>query len=211
MIQVVVADDHHLVRDGVRRVLEIHGISVVGEAEDGAAAVSEVARLRPDVAVLDVSLPVHDGFIAAREIVEHFPETRVVFLSLFDDDRTLRNAAAAGGKAYVVKSETSATLVNAVRAVAADEDLLGQYRSASGTDALSLLTRRELEVLRLASSGASTAEIARSLYVSYKTAKNHLASIYDKLGVHGRTEAIVAGVRLGLVHLAHPSLRALPD
>lgn len=204
MITVMLVDDHPFLRAGIRRGIESADLSVVGETGDGAAVVADVARLRPDVVVMDVSLPHHSGIDLARLLTKECPATKIIMFSMFDDRATIAASAAAGAVGYLVKDCSLDALVHAVRAVVDGVDLLAGDRRdtpARGCGTPGLLSDREVEVLQMVASGASTSEVAAALYLSGKTVKNHLAAIFDKLAVRDRTQAVVAGFRLGLVSL----------
>lgn len=204
MITVMLVDDHPFLREGVRRGIESADLSIVGETGDGAAVIAEAVRLCPDVVVMDVSLPHHSGIDLARELAKECPRTKIVMFSMFDDRATIAASAEAGAVGYFVKDCSLDSLASAVRAVAQGADLLeGDRRHApkNGTRTSAHLSDREVEVLQMVASGASTSEVAAALYLSGKTVKNHLAAIFDKLGVRDRTQAVVAGFRLGLVSL----------
>jgi two-component system, NarL family, response regulator DegU len=203
MVRVLLADDHTVLREGLRRSLEAAGLKVVGEVGDGVEVLRAAERLLPDVILMDVSLPGQDGIEAAIQLRESLPEIRVVMLTMYADSRTLRDASRAGAVGYLVKDCTTSEIVDAVRAAAS-----GQMVRISSTSfplhaprERGQLSERELEVLQLLGEGASTTEIAQRLYVSAKTVKNHLGSIYEKLDAHDRTQAVLRGLRLGLIRL----------
>ncbi|HLI15244.1 MAG TPA: response regulator transcription factor [Acidimicrobiales bacterium] len=203
MTRLLLAEDHTVVREALRASLQEAGFEVVGAVGDGVAAVSCALATLPDVVLMDVSLPASDGISATRELTARVPAVRVVVLTMFDDDETRQRAADAGAAGYLVKDCPMSRLVAVVRSVAEGATGLPASSWARGDRGSRRheLTRREIEVLRLAGAGASTAEIARHLFVSARTAKNHLASIYSKLGVRDRTQAVLAGLRLGIVEL----------
>ena len=207
-LRVLLADDHTVLRDGLRRSLEAYGLDVVGEASDGAEAVELAAQLLPDVVLMDVSLPVQDGVEATRQLRARAPGVAVVMLTMFADGATLREALRAGAVGYLVKDCTTAEIVDTVTAVAAGETVLSAElaqsflaadRGRGTTD--HALTPREVEVLRILAAGASTSQVASELYISAKTVKNHLAHIYKKLDAMDRTQAVLQAVRLGIVRL----------
>lgn len=207
-LRVLLADDHTVLRDGLRRSLEAYGLEVVGEASDGAEAVELAEQLLPDVVLMDVSLPVQDGVEATRQLRARAPGIAVVMLTMFADGATLREALGAGAVGYLVKDCTTAEIVDTVSAVAAGETVLSAElaksflaadRGRGTTD--HALTRREVEVLRILAAGASTSQVASELYISAKTVKNHLAHIYKKLDAMDRTQAVLQAVRLGIVRL----------
>ncbi|HEY7136962.1 MAG TPA: response regulator transcription factor [Acidimicrobiia bacterium] len=211
MTTVVLADDHQLLRQAVRRALEDAGFAVLGEAGDGEEASNLAGRLQPDVVVMDVTMPVLDGIRATRRIRELAPGARVVMLTMHGEESLLADAIDAGASAFLTKDCSLQEVVKAVRS-AADGDvmlspdlaasLLDQFRDpAADTPAPSPLTKREEEILQLVADGRSTTEVARELFISAKTVKNHLASIYVKLDARDRTQAVLSGVRMGIVHL----------
>ena len=207
-VRVVLADDHTVLREGLRRSLEASGVEVVGEAADGAEAVAVTERVRPDVVLMDVSLPVQDGIEATRQLRERIPAVAVVMLTMFADGATLREALGAGAVGYLVKDCTTAEIVGTLDAVASGETALSPELARSFLAAATheeapdhALTRREVEVLEQLARGASTAQVAAELFISAKTVKNHLAHIYDKLDAQDRTQAILQAVRLGIIRL----------
>jgi DNA-binding NarL/FixJ family response regulator len=211
MTTVLLADDHQLLRQAVRRALEDAGFDVAGEAGDGEEAASLAAHHQPDVVVMDVTMPVLDGIRATRRVRELAPSSRVVMLTMHGEESLLADAIDAGASAFLTKDCSLQEVVRAVRSAAEGEtmlspdlaaSLLGQFREppADGP-APSPLTKREEEILQLVADGRSTTEVARDLFISAKTVKNHLASIYVKLDARDRTQAVLSGVRMGIVHL----------
>ena len=218
-IRVVLADDHAIVREGVRLCLQGMGdIDVVGEAEDGNEAVRLVARLAPDVAVLDVSMPRLNGIEALRQIRRDHPATATVILSMHDNEAYVAQALRAGAAGYVLKRTAATELGRAIRAahngdvfldpgvtkrVVADYvQRLGPVDETSDPDPLDRLTAREREVLQLAAEGQTVRQIAEALVVSAKTAEHHRSSAMAKLGLHNQTELVKYAIRTGLVHIA---------
>lgn len=211
MVRVLLADDHAVLREGLRRCLEGAGLDVVGDVSDGAAAVRAVEELAPDVVLMDVSLPGIDGIEATRRMRARRPETAVVMLTMFADGTTLREAVRAGAMGYLVKDCGTEEIVDVIRQVATGQSALssgvaGSLLAAADADAESVLSRREVEVLQELAHGASTAEVAQRLYISLKTVKNHLSSIYEKLDARDRTQAVLAGQRLGIVRVPGPKV-----
>jgi DNA-binding NarL/FixJ family response regulator len=218
-IRVIIAEDHAVVREGTRQLLEREpDLEVVGEAADGAEAVALVERLRPDVAIMDISMPVMTGIEATQRIKASHPNTAVLILTAYDDDQYVFALLEAGAAGYLLKDVPSAEVVRAVRAVHAGEPVLhpaiarkvlgrfagppGQTRSAHiGHGGEALLTDREQEALRLAACGLSNAEISARMYLSIRTVQVHLTHIFHKLGVGSRTEAVIAGLKSGLLKL----------
>ena len=209
-LRVVLADDHPLFRHGLRQLLEqVGGHRVVAEAGDGEAALAAVGKYGPDVVVMDLTMPVLSGLEATRRVVRDHPRTAVLVLTMNEDDNTVFAALRAGARGYVLKGCESAEFLRAVRAVAAGEALFGPAVAARISGFLSggapgahvvfpELSDREREVLDALAAGRSNAEIAQRLYLSTKTVKNYITSIFDKLQVAGRAEAIVRAREAGL-------------
>lgn len=215
MIRVLLADDHTIVRQGVRMCLEAMGdISVVAEAEDGQAAVALALQLRPDVAVVDLTMPRLNGVEAIRQIKRDLPTCEVVVLSVHDSEAYIVQALRAGAAGYVLKRNAATELAEAIRAAASGQaylhpavarrvidDYLSRIRT-SETDFAEpheRLTPREREVLQLVAEGHSTRAIAGLLCLSTKTVEHHRASVMTKLGLHGQTELVKYAIRAGLV------------
>ena len=218
MKTVLIADDHQLLRQALRRALEDAGFRVVSEAGDGEEAVRLVALDRPDVVVMDVTMPVLDGIEATRRIHAATGDTRILVLTMHDEDALRVKALQAGAVGFLTKDCAMHEVVETVRRVAngdtvfspeiaaammAEFPAAGETYSNGRVDEVveSPLTKREREILQLVADGHSTAEIARSLFISAKTVKNHLASIYAKLDSRDRTQAVLSGMRLGIVQL----------
>ena len=218
MKTVVIADDHQLLRQALRRALEDAGFKVVSEAADGEEAVRLVALDRPDVVVMDVTMPVLDGIEATRRIHAATGETRVLVLTMHDEDALRVKALRAGAVGFLTKDCAMQEVVETVRRVADGDTVFSPEIAAAMMAEFPLttesfanghepdvvespLTKREREILQLVADGHSTAEIARSLFISAKTVKNHLASIYAKLDSRDRTQAVLSGMRLGIVQL----------
>jgi DNA-binding NarL/FixJ family response regulator len=206
----LLVDDHRMLRESLRRSLEASGLSVVAEAADGEEAVRLAVALEPAVALMDVSMPGMDGVEAARLIRAGAPRTRVVMLTMHADDEVLARALRAGADGYLVKDCSIEEVVATVTAVAAGETTVSAGLAASMLDevrrlavpaATELVTRREEEVLQLIADGYATSEVAERLYISQKTVKNHLASIYQKLDARDRTQAVLRAVRMGIIRL----------
>ena len=218
-IRLIIAEDHAVVREGTRQLLEREpDLEVVGEAADGAQAVALVERLRPDVAIMDISMPVMTGIEATRRIKASHPNTAILILTAYDDDQYVFALLEAGAAGYLLKDVPSAEVVRAVRSVHAGEPVLhpaiarkvlarfaGSAEQAEAArasdDGAQPLTDREQEVLQLAACGLSNAEISSRLYLSIRTVQVHLTHIFNKLGVGSRTEAVIAGLKSGLLKL----------
>jgi DNA-binding NarL/FixJ family response regulator len=209
-IRVVIADDHAVVRDGLRAVLAtIGGIEVVASAANGAEALKQVLAERPDVIVLDVSMPEHDGLSAAKEIARASPETGILMLTMHDDDETIRRAMQAGARGYLLKGADQAQVVRAIQTIASGDVVFGggvakqvlaatAGRAPTVIDAFPDLSSREREVLELLAAGLTSSAIAQRLVVAPKTVNNHLSSIFTKLGVANRTEAALLARKAGM-------------
>lgn len=219
MISVVVADDHPVVRAGLTALLSsLPDVEVVGVAASGHAALREVRAQRPDVAVLDLQMPGMDGFAATREITRAVPTVAVLVLTMFDDDESVFAAMRAGARGYIVKGAEQDEIARAIRAVAAGEAIFSAgvakhvLRFLSGppavdSDALPQLTARERDILDLLAGGLSNAAIADRLRVAPKTVANNLSSIFAKLQVADRSQAIVRARDAGLGHHKTPPRR----
>ena len=211
-IRLMLADDHRMLREGLRRSMTEEGFDVVGEASDGLEAVKLSEELSPDVILMDVTMPELDGVEAARRIHASQPEVRVVMLTMHADSDVVASAIRAGASGYLVKDCSTEEIASAVRlAVSGDTALSPQLASSMlhelrkldipTDDDERVITRREEEVLQLIADGCSTPEVAAKLFISQKTVKNHLASIYQKLDARDRTQAVVQAVRMGIIHL----------
>jgi len=210
---VVLADDHALVRQGFRRILEDEmDIEVIGEAGGGAEAVDLDQRLDPDVVVLDMNMPEINGLHAAIEILRRRPDRPILMLSMYDDVQYVRNALNAGIKGYILKNALETDLIRAVRAVAAGKRFLSPELAAAidGSPAtadtaederFAQLSAREIQVLRLIAMGRSNREIGKLLGVSANTVAVHRTNLMATLGVHKAAELVLIAVRKGLVNL----------
>jgi NarL family two-component system response regulator LiaR len=207
-IRVLLVDDHAVVREGLRTYLELQAdLVVVGEAADGAEAVRAAVRLRPDVILMDLVMPVLDGVGAMRELRRELPAARVIVLTSFTDEAQLLPAIQAGAAGYLLKNVQPHELHRAIRAAHAGEALLDPSVAArlvqaiaqpAGAPAPERLTPREREVLALIGRGFSNKRIARELGVAEKTVKTHVGHVLAKLGVSDRTQAALYAVREGL-------------
>lgn len=207
-IRILVVDDHFVVREGLRTFLDLQdGMEVVGEAADGQAALEEADRLRPDVILMDLAMPVLDGVGAMRELRRRRPEARVIVLTSYLDDDRLLPAIQAGAAGYLLKDGQPRELARAVRAAHAGEALLDPAVAArlvaaiaqAPADGGGALTARELEVLAHIGGGLSNKRIARELEISESTVKAHVGHVLAKLGVADRTQAALHAQRIGLV------------
>ena len=212
-ITVVLADDHAVLRSGLRSLLDAEpDIEVIGEAGDGDEAVALVRNLRPAVVVMDLSMPGKGGIAATREIVAGETETRVLVLTMHDDEQYLYHVLEAGGQGYVVKSSADTDLLSAIRTVAhggvfvyapAAAHILKGYVEASGmveSAKKADLTEREVEVLQLTAEGFTNQEIAEKLFLSRKTVDTYRSRLMDKLHLEHRSVLVRFALRRGLLH-----------
>jgi DNA-binding NarL/FixJ family response regulator len=212
-VRVLIADDQELVRTGFRMILKAEpDIDVVGEAADGAEAVELARRLRADVVLMDIRMPILDGLEATRRLLAASSETRVLILTTFDLNEYVYEALRAGASGFLLKDAPAAQLVTAVRVIANGEALIAPSITRrliaefarrpppnDKPERMQELTARELEVLRLVARGLSNAEIANELFVSDATVKTHVARILMKLDLRDRVQAVVAAYESGLV------------
>lgn len=218
MIRALLVDDQALFREGLRTLLDLQvDIEVVGEAKDGREAIELVARVAPDVVLMDMQMPVLDGVAATRDIRAKHPNTQVIVLTTFDDDEYVFEGLRAGAVGYLLKDVTSDRLAEAVRSAARGESFLEpsvaakvvaeftrlanapHARQRADQMLIEPLSNREFEILRLVATGASNKEIAATLVITEGTVKNHVTNILGKLGVRDRTQAALKAKELGLV------------
>jgi DNA-binding NarL/FixJ family response regulator len=215
-IRVLLVDDQELFREGLETLLSVHGdIEVVGQACNGREAVEVADRVRPDLVLMDVRMPVLDGVRATRLLVEALPKCKVIVLTTFDDDEYVFDALRAGAAGYLLKDVPSARLVEAIRATARGESILepsvaakviaeftrvsSLVPAAQMEQLVEPLSERELEILAVIARGASNKEIAEQLFIAEGTVKNHVTHILGKLGVRDRTQAALKARELGLL------------
>ncbi len=206
-LQILLADDHQMVREGLKMLLERAGFKVVGEASDGQEAVRRVRDLGPDVAVLDLAMPLLNGLDAAREIVRVAPRTRPILLTVHSEEPYVMKALRVGVKGYVLKTQAAPDLVQAINEVSRDRLYLSPGISRAVVEAYLAKTElppdplspREREVLQLVAEGKTTKEIARLLGVSVKTAENHRTRILAKLDIHETAGLVRYAIRRGLI------------
>jgi DNA-binding NarL/FixJ family response regulator len=205
-ITVLLADDHSLVRKGFRRLLEDEpGIQVVGEASDGSEAIHIAQELKPQVIVMDMSMPGLNGIQACVEILKVLPKTAILMLSMYSEEAQVRNAIKAGAKGYVLKNAVDVDLASAIRDVAAGKKVVGPGLlsdiNIEDDETADKLTPRERQILQLIAEGKSNKEIAALLELSPNTVAVHRANLMDALGIHRTAELVLYAVRKGLVHL----------
>lgn len=223
--KIIIIDDHQLFREGVKRILEFEkSFQVVAEGDDGSEALRLVEEHRPDVVIMDINMPQMNGVEATRELVGKYPDTKVIILSIHDDENYVTHALQTGACGYLLKEMDADALIEAVRVVAdggsylhpkVTHNLVNEYRKlAAGVSKggsysqtveirrpLHLLTRRECEVLQMLADGKSNRGIGESLYISEKTVKNHVSNILQKMNVNDRTQAVVVAIKNGWVEV----------
>lgn len=228
-ISIILVDDHQLFRDGVKRILEMEGdFRIVGEGFDGADAIRLAEELQPDIVLMDINMPNINGVAAAEDVIAVSPKSRVIILSIHDDEGYVYRTLRSGASGYLLKDMGTNELVDAVRVVArggayihpkVTGKLIDEFRRLSEQEELydrtpvneetisvdptliDSLTRREREVLQLMAEGKSNRAIGEFLFISEKTVKNHVSSILQKLNVQDRTQAVVISIKNGWVRL----------
>ena len=217
-LTILIADDQTLFREGIKDLLENEkSVTVVGEAADGQEAVRLAKKLKPNVVLMDIKLPQLDGISATRQVRKECPDTNVLILSSFEDEAHVMEAIQAGANGYLSKMLPAAELVNALKTFANEGVMIPQpvmgkliqgLRSMSNATAeatLVALTKTEIRVLSLLGRGNANKEIAATLTCSVKTIKNHLNSVFQKLEVSNRTEAVVKAIDMGLISAEEPA------
>lgn len=221
----MIIDDHQLFREGVKRILEFEKtFEVVAEGNDGCEALQLVEEYQPDVVLMDINMPNTNGVEATHQLVEKFPESKVIILSIHDDESYVTHTLKTGARGYLLKEMDADALIEAVKVVAAGgsylhpkvtHNLVKEYRRlASGENGvnqnflqmevrrpLHLLTRRECEVLQLLADGKSNRGIGDALFISEKTVKNHVSNILQKMNVNDRTQAVIVAIKKGWVEV----------
>ena len=206
-VRIVLADDHQIVRQGIRALLEARGFDVVGEGEDGNVAIRLVKQLKPHVAVLDIAMPSLNGIDAAREIARVSPGTKTILLTMFSEDHRLVEALRAGVSGYLIKTRAAEDLEHAIREVCRggvyfsqglSRDVVEAYLSRKPLASVEL-SPRERQVLQLVAEGKSTKEVANLLGVSTKTAESHRTRIMAKLDIHETASLVRDAIRNGII------------
>jgi len=206
-VRILLADDHALVRQGLRSLLEREGFSVIGEAADGQEAVRLICSLSPDIAVMDISMPAQNGLDSAREVKKVHPACKVILLTQHSEELYVADALKAGVFGYVLKAQVSSDLTQAIRQVSdgqvyispgITQAVLAAYRSRPNGDS-NPLTLRERQVLQLIAEGKSTKDVASLLFISVKTAETHRSRLMQKLDIHETAGLVRYAIRSGLV------------
>ncbi|HLC29875.1 MAG TPA: response regulator transcription factor [Dehalococcoidia bacterium] len=212
-LRVLIADDHAIVRAGIRLLLDSQeGIEIVGEAKDGAEAVAKTRELAPDVVLMDVAMPGLSGLEATREIRQKNPDTRVLMLTMHDDEEYFFQAVSLGASGYILKEATPEEVVSAIRIVSRGgvafhpslgrkllDDYLHRVQAGEESESYSLLTEREREILGLTAEGSSAREIGEKLALSPRTVERHRANLMEKLDLHNRSEVVQYAIRKGII------------
>ncbi|MFC0559277.1 response regulator [Halalkalibacter alkalisediminis] len=224
-IKIVIIDDHQLFREGVKRILAMESeFEIVADGQDGSQALELVKLYRPDVILMDINMPNMNGVEATKELVQAFPNIKVLILSIHDDESYVTHVLKTGASGYLLKEMDADALIEAVKVVASGgayihpkvtHNLINEYRRLAKEDdiheesigfreveyrkPLHILTRRECEVLQLMTDGQSNRAIGESLYISEKTVKNHVSNILQKMNVNDRTQAVVEAIKKGYV------------
>jgi NarL family two-component system response regulator LiaR len=214
-IKVLIADDHTLVREGTRQILEHEpDLEVVAEAADGEEAVNLAGSSKPDVAIIDIAMPKLDGIQATKQIKALYPTIAVLILTAYDDEQFIFSLLEAGAAGYLLKNVRGRELIDAVRSIYAGESVLHPaiarkvldlFVPAPGKalkqEPIEVLSRREIDILKLATEGLGNQNIANELCLSLRTVQAHLGHIFNKLGVSSRTEAVVCALKKGWISL----------
>ena len=221
---IVIIDDHQLFREGVKRILDFEStFEVVAEGDDGGDAIALIQEHHPDVVIMDINMPHVNGIEATKSLIEEYPETKVIILSIHDDENYVTRALQTGANGYLLKEMDADALIEAVKVVAeggsylhpkVTHNLIKEYRKLVAVSIedqptriieirrpLHLLTRRECEVLQLLADGQSNRSIGETLYISERTFKNHVSSILQKMTVNDRTQAVVTAIKNGWVEV----------
>ena len=207
-MRVLLADDHQILRDGIRRGLEAAGATVVGEADNGEEAVELAREIHPDIVLMDISMPVLDGVAATERITTEVPGTKVVVLTMHDDPERTRAALLAGAVAYLTKGTSFEDVFDTLERVQAGEEVLSPRlaammleTAAAEPDPDGILSDRQREILQMIANGLSTKQAARELGITQKTVHNHLNATYRRLDTQSLTHAVLSAVRLGIIDL----------
>lgn len=209
-INVLLVDDHMMVREGIRQLLELEeNINVVGEAGDGVECLEAIDKLNPDVVLLDVNMPKKDGISVLKEIKEKNMSCKIILLTFYNEIDIIQNAMTYGASGYILKEADSKLLVQAINIVKNGEryiqpsiaSKLRQHKLIKQQKNIDVLTKRELEIIKLLVAGLYNKEIADDLNISEKTVKNHISSIFRKINVSDRTQAAVYAIKNNLVEI----------
>lgn len=221
-INIALIDDHILFREGVKRILDYEAdFNIVAEGDDGSVGIEIVKEYKPDVVLMDINMPNMNGVQATANLVRNYPKTKVIILSIHDDESYVTHALKTGAQGYLLKEMDADSLIEAIKVVheggsylhpKITHNLVREYRRLAKENVpnvvngvieyrkpLHLLTKRECEVLQLMSEGKSNRAVAETLYISEKTVKNHVSNILQKMGANDRTQAVVSAIKKGWV------------
>jgi two-component system response regulator NreC len=213
-IRVFIADDHAILREGLKALLALsENIEVVGDASSGKEALEMIAKLTPDVVIMDIAMPIMDGIETTRRITKSYPGVKVIILSQHDNKEYILSAIKAGASGYILKKAVSADIITGVEAVNSEgyyfhpmvaktviEDYLKNLKGKQQEDDYERLSEREKEVLKLIADGFTSNDIAQMLFISVKTVLGHRTNIMEKLNIHNRTELVKYAIRKGIIH-----------
>lgn len=223
MTKIIIIDDHQLFREGVKRILDFEDtFEVVAEGDDGSEALRLYENHRPDIVLMDINMPIKSGIEATQELIAHFPEAKVIMLSIHDDETFVSTALKTGASGYMLKEMDANAIVQGIKVVdkggnylhpKVTKNLVHEFRRLSEREnkgnfhqtdirrPFHLLTKRECEVLQLLTDGQSNRTIGETLFISEKTVKNHVSSILQKMNVNDRTQAVVTAIKNGWVEV----------
>jgi two-component system response regulator DegU len=223
MTKIIIIDDHQLFREGVKRILDFEdSFDVIAEGDDGNDVLRLYEQYMPDVVLMDINMPTKNGVDATAELIEKYPEAKVIMLSIHDDESYVTHALKTGALGYMLKEMDANAIVAAIKVVAkggsylhpkVTRNLVSEFRRLSEREnkgnfhqteirrPFHLLTKRECEVLQLLTDGQSNRTIGETLFISEKTVKNHVSSILQKMNVNDRTQAVVTGIKNGWVEV----------
>jgi len=207
-IKVLIVDDHQVVREGLRRIVQMDTeIDVIGEARSGEEAITKAVALSPDVVIMDLKMPGMDGITATREIKQRLPDTNVLVLTLYAED-FIKQAIEAGASGYLLKDSDTEQITSAIHqvynglspiALSLTRDLVMEFAKLSRSNRSYLLTKRQVEVIKLIAEGVSSREIGKYLFISQSTVKREIRHIFDKLGVSDRSHAVSQAMKRQLI------------
>jgi two-component system NarL family response regulator len=207
-IKVLIVDDHQVVREGLRRIVQLdEELEVIGEAKSGEEAISKAISLSPDVVVMDLKMPGMDGIAATREIKQRLPNTSVLVLTLYAED-FIKQAIEAGASGYLLKDSDTEQITSAIHqvhdglspiALSLTRNLVMEFAKLSKSNRSHLLSKRQVEILRLIAEGVSSGEIGNHLFISQSTVKREIRHIFDKLGVSDRSHAVSQAIKRQLI------------
>lgn len=223
LTKIVIVDDHQLFREGVKRILDFEDtFEIVAEGDDGSDVMGLYELHKPDIILMDINMPRMSGVDATEELIEKYPDAKVIILSIHDDESYVSHALKTGALGYMLKEMDAETIIQAIKIVSAggsylhpkvtynlvtefrrlsEREYKGSFHQTDIRRPYHLLTKRECEVLQLLTDGQSNRTIGETLFISEKTVKNHVSSVLQKMGVNDRTQAVVSGIKNGWVEV----------